>query len=95
MLLLLSDPVFFTLTCGALGLIIGSFINVVNVRLPRMMESQWHKDCCELMDQPIPADTPAGIKSAGPNSNNNRPSGAKIKISSFSGCVFFAGIIAS
>jgi len=34
---------------------------VVIVRLPRMMESQWHRDCCELMDQPIPADTPLSL----------------------------------
>ena len=59
--LFLSDPVLLSLTCGALGLIIGSFLNVVIVRLPRMMESQWHKDCCELMDQPIPADTPLSL----------------------------------
>jgi leader peptidase (prepilin peptidase)/N-methyltransferase len=59
--LLLSDPVLLSLTCGGLGLIIGSFLNVVIVRLPRMMESQWHKDCCELMDQPIPADTPLSL----------------------------------
>ena len=56
MLQLLSDPVLFTLICGAVGLIIGSFLNVVILRLPRMMESQWQKDCCELMDQPIPSD---------------------------------------
>ena len=61
MLFLLLDPVLLSLTCGVLGLIIGSFLNVVIVRLPRMMESQWHIDCCELMDQPIPADTPLSL----------------------------------
>ena len=33
MLFLLSDPVLLSLTCGVLGLIIGSFLNVVIVRL--------------------------------------------------------------
>jgi leader peptidase (prepilin peptidase)/N-methyltransferase len=35
---------FVTLT----GLIVGSFLNVVIHRLPKMMEQQWHKDCDEL-----------------------------------------------
>ena len=40
--------------CGALGLIVGSFLNVVILRLPRMMEQTWRRECCELMDQPVP-----------------------------------------
>ncbi|MEW8255519.1 MAG: A24 family peptidase [Candidatus Thiodiazotropha taylori] len=31
-----------------LGLIVGSFLNVVIHRLPKMMEQQWHRDCDEL-----------------------------------------------
>jgi leader peptidase (prepilin peptidase) / N-methyltransferase len=31
-----------------LGLTVGSFLNVVIHRLPRMMERQWHRDCDEL-----------------------------------------------
>ena len=45
------DPVFFTLTCIALGLIVGSFLNVVILRLPKMMEQSWRRECCELLDQ--------------------------------------------
>ncbi|MFT4822379.1 MAG: leader peptidase (prepilin peptidase)/N-methyltransferase [Halioglobus sp.] len=33
-----------------MGLIVGSFLNVVIYRLPIMMESQWRKDCCELLE---------------------------------------------
>ena len=51
------DPVFFTLTCAALGLILGSFVNVVILRLPKMMERSWRRECCELLDQP-PSDEP-------------------------------------
>ena len=51
------DPVFFTLTCTALGLIVGSFLNVVILRLPKMMELSWRRECCELLDQP-PSDEP-------------------------------------
>ena len=57
MLTAFHDPVFFTLTCTALGLIVGSFLNVVILRLPEMMEQSWHRECCELLDQP-PSDEP-------------------------------------
>ena len=31
-----------------LGLIVGSFLNVVILRLPRIMEAGWHRECAEL-----------------------------------------------
>ena len=33
---------------GALGLLIGSFLNVVIYRLPKMMERQWIAECAEM-----------------------------------------------
>ena len=33
-----------------LGLLVGSFLNVVIYRLPLMMESRWREDCCELLE---------------------------------------------
>ena len=53
MLTAFHDPVFFTLTCTALGLIVGSFLNVVILRLPKMMEQSWRRECCELLEQPV------------------------------------------
>ena len=35
----------------SLGLMVGSFFNVVIYRLPLMMESRWRRDCCELLEQ--------------------------------------------
>ena len=33
-----------------LGLLVGSFLNVVIYRLPLMMERRWRRDCCELLE---------------------------------------------
>ena len=33
-----------------LGLIVGSFLNVVILRLPRMMEIAWQQECRETLD---------------------------------------------
>ncbi len=40
---------------GVLGLLIGSFLNVVIYRLPKMMERQWAEECAELNGQETPA----------------------------------------
>lgn len=39
-------------TALTLGLIVGSFLNVVILRLPRMMEAQWQRECAELTGSP-------------------------------------------
>jgi leader peptidase (prepilin peptidase)/N-methyltransferase len=54
--LLLSEPLLLTLLCGILGLLIGSFLNVVIYRLPVMMEREWRRDCREFL-QLKPEDT--------------------------------------
>ena len=42
---------------GLLGLLIGSFLNVVIYRLPKMMALQWASECAELADpQALPSD---------------------------------------
>lgn len=50
--LLESEPLFFTLLAMVLGCTIGSFLNVVCLRLPKMMERDWRAQCCELLDTP-------------------------------------------
>ncbi len=44
-------PVIYITFATVLGLAIGSFINVVIYRLPRMFEQGWRQDCLELLDQ--------------------------------------------
>lgn len=41
-------PAAFTSTCLILGLMVGSFLNVVIHRLPKMLELGWHEQCTEL-----------------------------------------------
>ena len=43
-----SSPVFLVAFVAILGLIIGSFLNVVIYRLPIMLERQWRHECREL-----------------------------------------------
>lgn len=53
--LLESSPPAFTLTLGVFGLLVGSFLNVVIHRLPRMMERAWRAECAGLDDASISA----------------------------------------
>jgi leader peptidase (prepilin peptidase)/N-methyltransferase len=56
-----SDPVAFAALAGLLGLMVGSFLNVVIHRLPRMMERDWQAQCAELRGEPAPAAEPLSL----------------------------------
>lgn len=42
---------------GVIGLLVGSFLNVVIYRLPQMLERQWAAECAELTGKPPEKDT--------------------------------------
>ena len=46
-----QERVLFVLVSGILGLIFGSFLNVVIYRLPKMMAQEWENDCSEFQNQ--------------------------------------------
>lgn len=52
---LIQNPVALYLTIGILSLCVGSFLNVVIYRTPKMMEQEWHQECQMLLhpEQPI------------------------------------------
>jgi len=52
--LLQSSPGAFAALCAALGLAVGSFLNVVIHRLPKMMERGWQAQCAELRGEKLP-----------------------------------------
>ncbi|MBC8881911.1 MULTISPECIES: prepilin peptidase [Pseudomonas] len=56
--LLASSLLAFVITCCILGLIIGSFLNVVVYRLPIMMERDWKAQSRELLGLPAEPDQP-------------------------------------
>ena len=49
-----TSPNLFSVLCGVLGLLVGSFLNVVIHRLPKMMEREWQCQCAELRGEEIP-----------------------------------------
>lgn len=50
---------------GLLGLCIGSFLNVVIHRLPKMMEREWQVQCAELRGETLPDEEPLTLARPG------------------------------
>ena len=46
----MTNPEVFVVAMCVLGLTVGSFVNVVASRLPRMMEATWRSECRELLE---------------------------------------------
>ncbi len=59
--LLRNEPTVFITACVILGLLVGSFLNVVIHRLPKMMEREWHANCLELQGKEVPEQTKYNI----------------------------------
>ena len=53
--LLQKSPLWLGVAAAIAGLCVGSFLNVVIHRLPRMMEAQWRGECAELEGRELPA----------------------------------------
>ena len=53
--LLQSSSAFLAIVAGLLGMLVGSFLNVVIHRLPKMMERDWAAQCAELRGEALPA----------------------------------------
>src|SRR5438105_2463185 len=50
---LLADPYLFATVAFVLGAVVGSFLNVVVYRLPKMLEREWTAQCAELRGEPV------------------------------------------
>lgn len=51
-----NTPWFLLTSVTLLGLVVGSFLNVVIYRLPKIMEQTWRRECCQFLEQPEPAE---------------------------------------
>src|SRR5215813_13866143 len=49
-----ESPVALAIVVAVVGLCVGSFLNVVIYRLPRMMEAQWKAECAALEGRAAP-----------------------------------------
>ncbi|MFN3544123.1 MAG: prepilin peptidase [Thiobacillus sp.] len=61
MTLPMIEPALFAGLVFLFSLLIGSFLNVVIHRLPRMMEAEWHAQCAELRGEPVASGAPYNL----------------------------------
>jgi leader peptidase (prepilin peptidase) / N-methyltransferase len=57
----LTHPAVFPWLCLAIGLCVGSFLNVVIYRLPKIMERDWQLQCAELRGEELPRQEPFNL----------------------------------
>ena len=62
------DPVVAAAIALVVGLCVGSFLNVVVHRLPKMMERDWRAQCAELRGEAVPDENPRRYNLAVPRS---------------------------
>ena len=53
------SPVTFYVSMAVFGLVVGSFLNVVIYRLPKMLERDWQQQCRALLKVNVPESVPA------------------------------------
>ena len=58
---LYAEPALFTGLVFLFALLVGSFLNVVVHRLPKMMEAEWHAQCAELRGEALAAAAPFNL----------------------------------
>jgi leader peptidase (prepilin peptidase) / N-methyltransferase len=61
LLVIRESPAWLMATAGVVGLCVGSFLNVVIHRLPKMMEAQWRAECAALDGREPPAEAPLNL----------------------------------
>ena len=59
--LLGADPLLFAIVCGVLGLLVGSFLNVVIHRLPKIMQRDWAAQCAAMSGDAAPPASPYNL----------------------------------
>ncbi|HEV8645357.1 MAG TPA: A24 family peptidase [Burkholderiales bacterium] len=68
---IMNEPAIVILVCALLGLVVGSFLNVVIHRLPKMLEREWDAQAADLLEQKGSADAAAKLRSTGTTKRYN------------------------
>ena len=63
-----QQPVFCYIAVALFGLIAGSFLNVVILRLPRMMQAEWRASAAEILNQPVAVSASSRVTLSQPRS---------------------------
>ena len=63
-----ANPALLVGVVAVLGLMVGSFLNVVSLRLPRMMEAEWRREARLILELPAEDPAPARITLSQPPS---------------------------
>jgi len=64
-----ANPALLVGIAAILGLMVGSFLNVVSLRLPRMMEAEWRHEARLILEAPAEEPAPARISLSQPPSS--------------------------
>lgn len=67
--IILESPALLILLATIVGLLVGSFLNVVIYRLPIMMRRDWKKECQEFLELPLTEQTAEPFNLSLPNSH--------------------------
>ncbi|MDN5939237.1 MAG: prepilin peptidase, partial [Salinisphaera sp.] len=59
--ILTANPALWLGMALVLGLVVGSFLNVVIHRLPAMLDYAWRADAARILEQPEPAGPPPSL----------------------------------
>jgi len=63
-----AEPAALVGACALLGLLVGSFLNVLSLRLPRMMEATWRSEARMILELPAADPAPAPLSLSSPPS---------------------------
>jgi leader peptidase (prepilin peptidase)/N-methyltransferase len=67
----MQEPVFVAFVCALLGFVVGSFLNVVIHRLPKMLERDWDGQAADLLEQKKLGDVAIKLRPSPPAARYN------------------------
>ncbi len=69
----MAPDAFWSLLVALLGLVVGSFLNVLILRLPKMLERQWRTECQQYLQSESTLPSPSTVAAEAPKFNLAHP----------------------